>query len=219
VYPNGNDIVVHLGNGDGTLQAGITYAVGTDARSVAVADTNNDGKMDVIAANLGSSNISILLGSGSGGFGAASTVALLAGSAPRAIATADVNFDGKIDVVVANTDLNSVSVLLGNGDGTFPAATAASSYAVGSAPVGLSLGSFNGGNLQYDIATINRDSSDISILYGDGAGAFAAAVNTSLPASSNSFSMAMGHFNADSIPDFVTANGGLNNATVLLQTP
>ncbi len=218
VYPNGNDVYVHLGNGNGTLQAGMSYAVGTAPISAAVADTNNDGKMDLIAANKDSSNVSVRLGDGTGGFGAVSTIALLAGSAPRAIGTADVNNDGNIDLVVANTALNSVSVLIGAGNGTFPAATAAATYAVGSAPVSLALASFNGG-MQYDIAALNRDSDNVSLLYGDGTGGFAAAANTSLSASSNANWLALGNFNNDQVLDFVVANGGLNSTTVLLQNP
>ena len=66
------------------------------------------------------SNVSVLLNSGIGTFGAA--VNYGAGLTPTSVAIGDLNGDGKPDLVVANNQGNSVSVLLGNGNGTFAAA-------------------------------------------------------------------------------------------------
>ena len=117
-------IDVMLGNGDGTFQAAVTYdAGGVWPRSIAVADLNNDGLLDLLVANSGSIAVSVLLGNGDGTFQAA--VPYDSGGAnPDSMAVADVNGDRFLDVVVANyygpvTDTGSIGVLLGNGDGSF----------------------------------------------------------------------------------------------------
>ena len=120
--------------------------------------------------------MSVLLGQGDGAFQAA--VAYAAGTTPFAVAAADLTGDGRLDLVVTNNDQtgqsisNSVSVLHGNGDGTFQAPV---SYVVGSlAPAGLALGDMNGDH-KIDIVTAN--SHNVSILLGDGDGTFGAAIN------------------------------------------
>src|SRR6478735_5114964 len=99
------------------------FVVGTNAnpRSVAITDLNGDGKPDLVTANGSSNNVSVLLGTGTGSFGAASNFAV--GTNPFSVAIADVNGDGKPDLVTANYSSNNVSVLLGTGTGSFGAAS------------------------------------------------------------------------------------------------
>jgi hypothetical protein len=119
-----------LGNGDGTFQPVVSYASGgSDADSVAVADVNGDGKLDLVVANLCGINncsgvVGVLLGNGDGTF--KPSVTYSAGDAEtKSVAIADVNGDGRLDILVAAQ--NTVGVRLGNGDGTFqPAVTYAS---------------------------------------------------------------------------------------------
>ena len=97
--------------------------------SVAVADLNHDGIPDLVTANTGSDDVSVLVGRGNGTFAAEQSVAV--GVRPVAVAVADLNHDGIPDLVTANagvitgvgpdvTSVNAdVSVLLGRGDGTF----------------------------------------------------------------------------------------------------
>ena len=121
-YEKGS-VSVLLGNGDGSFRSPMVYdAGGYGTNSVALADMNGDGKVDLVVANCGSGFncsgfgvIGVLLGNGDGTFRAAMTY----GSGDfgaRSITIADVNGDGKADLVIAN---GSVSVLLGNGDGSF----------------------------------------------------------------------------------------------------
>lgn len=93
---------------------------GQFATSVAVADLNGDGKVDVVVANANSNTVGVLLGNGNGTFQPATTYGS-GGIFPISAAVADVNGDGKPDVVVANAGVIGcgVGVLLGNGDGTF----------------------------------------------------------------------------------------------------
>jgi hypothetical protein len=85
-----------------------------------VADVNADGRLDLITANAGSADVSILLGNGDGTFQAQSRIPV--GPGPADVAVADLDDDGFLDLVTANSlaaDVSILSILLGNGDGTF----------------------------------------------------------------------------------------------------
>jgi len=128
-----SSVAVLLGNGDGTFHTAHTYnSMGNTAQSVAVADVNGDGKPDVLVSNWtlssldGSSDaVAVMLGRGDGSFHAAPTYSPGGALQNNSAAMADLNGDGKTDLVVTSeclTLLNcvgSVDVLLGNGDGTF----------------------------------------------------------------------------------------------------
>ncbi len=118
VVANSSSVSVLLGNGDGTFQnQAIIGFFGSGTCSVAVADVNRDGKPDLVVA-IGYSNIlNVLLGNGDGTFQDPTTFATGSSSFASSVAVADVNSDGKLDLIVAND--GGVSLLLGNGDGTF----------------------------------------------------------------------------------------------------
>ena len=95
----------------------MNYPAGTNPTSVAAGDFNGDGKLDLVVANGGSGNVSILLGNGDGTFQTHLDYGVA--SAPRSVAVGDFNGDGKLDLAVANSGSGNISILLGNGDGTF----------------------------------------------------------------------------------------------------
>src|ERR1700674_1075690 len=138
---------VLLGKGDGTFQAAVAYGSGgDDAISVAVADVNGDGNLDVLVANYCNTGCSqagplgVLLGKGDGTFQPVIPYSFGASLGP--IALADVNGDGKLDVVTPSS-IPNLMVLLGNGDGTFQA------------PVLYGTGGFGGGGIV--VADVNGD--------------------------------------------------------------
>jgi hypothetical protein len=105
-------LAVLLGKGDGTFQKPVTYEAGEGPYSLALADFNGDGNLDLAVSTV--SGVEVLLGKGDGTFSAAKEYAK--GLNSISIVAADFNGDGFIDLAVENSD---VVVLLGNGDGTF----------------------------------------------------------------------------------------------------
>ncbi|MCB1317954.1 MAG: VCBS repeat-containing protein, partial [Leptospiraceae bacterium] len=112
---------VFLGKGDGTFQSPVEYATNTNSRSVAIADLNNDGKLDLATANNGAASISVLLGNGDGTFQTAIDTAV--GNNPYDLAACDMNSDGVMDLVVGSEGSARVDVLFGNNNGTFAVQT------------------------------------------------------------------------------------------------
>ena len=158
--------------------------------------------------------MTILLGSGSGGFSAATGSPFSAGTIPYSVAVRDFNGDGIPDIVTANAGSNSVTILLGNGAGGFSAA-AGSPFAVGTNPSSVAVGDFNGDGIP-DLVTANYAGDTVTILLGNGSGGFSAATGSPFSVGTNPVWFAVGDFNGDGIPDLATANGGSNNVTVLL---
>jgi phospholipase C len=129
---------------------------------------------------------------------------------PVAVVSGDFNGDGKIDLAVADQSSNTISILLGNGDGTF---TTGVTLTAGNHPSALAVGDFNHDG-KLDLAVGNSPDSTISIFLGDGAGNFTAVptlVNTVNPVS-----IAVSDFNRDGFSDLVVANYMINTVSVFL---
>jgi len=133
-----------------------------------------------------------------------------AGSGPTGVATGDFNGDGRLDLAVANLRSNNVSVLLGNGDGTFQAAV---NYGAGSRPISVAVGDFNGDG-KLDLAVSNNGSDNVSILLGNGDGTFQTPMDYG--AGSLPDSVAVGDFNGDGKLDLAVSNDGSDNVSILL---
>jgi hypothetical protein len=93
-----------------SFAAAANFGAGTSPRSVTVGDFNGDGKQDLAVVNIGSNNVSILLGDGAGNFSAPTNFGT--GASPHSVAVGDFNGDGNQDLAVANYDSNNVSILL-----------------------------------------------------------------------------------------------------------
>src|SRR5204862_145467 len=116
-------------NAPASFQDQVTFATGALPNSVAAADLNGDGRLDLAIANVNSASVSVLLGNGNGSFQGQTTFAV--GAGPHSVAAADLNGDGRLDLAIANFNNVSVSVLLGNGNGSFQGQT---TFAVGAGP-------------------------------------------------------------------------------------
>lgn len=209
-FGSSNNISVLLGTGAGSFGAPVRTAAGDSPVWVAVRDLNGDGKLDVVTANFGSSDISVLLGHGDGTFETAASFSTsiggFLGSFPVSGVMGDVNGDGKPDVVTVSKETNSISVLLGAGDGTFGAA----SVSVALAAVSAVLDDLNADG-KLDVVTANREAANIAILIGNGNGTFgeAAYFSTRTANGFRGFSpnaVAIEDVNLDGALDIVTAN-------------
>jgi hypothetical protein len=205
---------VLLGNGNGTFQAAVNYTSGGyEPDSVAVRDVNGDGNPDLVVAsqcdNSGNCNgvVGVLLGSGDGTFRLVVTYDS-GGYDAQSVAVADVNGDGKPDLVVANACASSsctgggvVGVLLGKGDGTFQAAV---SYGSGGQDAeSVAVADVNGDD-KPDLIVANGNGS-VGVLLGNGDGTFQAAMSYGSGGASAS-SVAVADVNGDGKPDLLVAN-------------
>src|SRR6266568_62221 len=173
-----NTVTVLLGNGDGTFLPAPSLTVGNGPAGVVVGDFNGDGKPDLAVANLNENTLSVLLGNGDGTFQAPHTFADPGMTHPYFVAIGDFNRDGKQDLVVTNHLFATVSVLLGNGDGTFQAAQ---DFAVDNDPVYVTVNDFNG-DAAPDLAVANLHAIAISVLLGNaGTGSTVVATPTFSP--------------------------------------
>jgi FG-GAP-like repeat/Bacterial Ig domain/FG-GAP repeat len=190
---------------------GASFAAGSSPLSVAVGDFNGDGKQDLAVANLIAQGFeAILLGDGTGRFGAPTNVGV--GTFPNSVRVGDFNGDGFQDLAVAK--LNSVSgglsILLGDGAGNFGSPA---DFPAGSLPYSVAVADFNGDGKQ-DVAVANEGSNNVSILLGDGAGNFGGPTN--FGAGTGPSSVVVGDFNGDGKQDLAIANLSSNNVSVLL---
>ncbi|MCH8046527.1 MAG: VCBS repeat-containing protein, partial [Planctomycetes bacterium] len=144
------------------------FAAGDRPGSVAVADLDGDGALDLVTANAVGDDVSVLLGLGDGTF--AAPVRFAAGDRPGSVAVADLDGDGALDLVTANRYSDDVSVLLGRGDGTFAAPV---NFAAGDGPQSVAVADLDGDGA-LDLVTANRYSDDVSVLVGRGDGTSAA---------------------------------------------
>src|SRR5271170_3639957 len=123
-----------------------------------------------------------------------------AGNAPDAVVVADLNNDGKLDIVTANFNSGTISVLLGNGNGTFKTQV---TYPVGNGPDSVAVADFNGDGIP-DLVVANEHSGTVSILLGNGNGTFQKAITYN--AGVYPSSVAVGDFNGDTHADIVVVN-------------
>jgi hypothetical protein len=162
-------------------------------------------------------NVQALGGSGTYGLTATSSPAtsplqsIPTGISPNGIVAGNFNNDGRLDLAVANRQDNTVSVLLGNGDGSFaPQIT----YAVGSLPFAMLAGDFNGDG-RIDLAALNRQDNSVSVLLGNGDGTFQPQVVT-YDVGSSPECLAAGDFNHDGHLDLALGNQVGSTLSVLL---
>lgn len=215
VPTNAGPIVIMLGSGNGTFTTGtpINTTSGFTPVSVVVDDFNGDGKQDLAVLGAGGTgSVNIYLGNGDGTFAAAKNYPVATStSASRILAEGDFNRDGIPDLVATNSGLNQVTILLGNGDGSFQAPVP---YAVGPAPWNVVVGDINHDGF-LDLAVASDGGPNISLLLGNGDGTFQAATSVTTPGAQVG-SVAIGDFNGDGYPDLATTSAPNNDVYVLI---
>ncbi len=215
-----SDISVLLGKGDGSFEEPPGSVVGTYTAAIATGDFTGNGSLGTAVVDQGSDSVTILPGNGDGTFQEPLTVALPQGSGASSIVAADFNDDGRTDLAVTDSALNEVSILLGNGDGTFQSSTVA--LPPNSSPYAIAAGDFTG-NGRIDLAVVDRGSSSVTILLGNGDGTFTLGqtitlVNPADPSNPYIFPDAIvaGNFTSNGHVDLVVAEPFIDAVTVLL---
>lgn len=199
-------VTVLMSNAKGGFAAGVAYPAGTLAGNVQLADLNHDGRLDLIVTDSANGAIDVLFGNGDGSFGKA--VAYPAIANPVALTVGNIAGKGKIDLAVAGSA--GVAVLLNDGSGHF---AAPASLALSSAPLSLASADFRGADHD-DLALANQDGT-ITLLIGDGTGAFHP--QPAISAASGSISgIVSGDFNGDGHADLAVSASGANSVLVLL---
>jgi len=182
---------------------------GTDG--VAIADFDGDGNKDMALANDTTSDISIYLGNGSGGFAAGTT--RTTNLDPYDIVAADFNADGKMDLATNDNGANKVSVLIGTGTGTFAAAVDSS---IGIGTQAISVGDFNG-DTKPDIVTANYGANTVSVLINTGTGTFPG-TSTNYATASGPNDVVTGDFDGDGKIDIAVADNANAKMSVLINS-
>jgi hypothetical protein len=196
-------VIVLLGNGDGTFQTPIVSPpTGMAIGNLAIGDLNGDGIEDLVVADNGDNQVTVLIGVGDGTFteGAYPTVP---GNQSGTVALGDFNEDGKLDLIVTDQALQLIFLLPGNGDGTFQNAV---TYATGSNfPYYVTTGDFNHDG-HTDVLVTDNFGHNLQILLGDGKGNLGAA--TYYATGGTSYYAIVGDVNGDGLDDIVTSVDG-----------
>ncbi|NEA51973.1 FG-GAP-like repeat-containing protein [Streptomyces sp. SID10815] len=222
----GNVALVWLGDGSGALGAGAAVQLnptsGCDTTGdnpcvarfptdVAVGDLDEDGTPDLATSNANTNNVSVVLGHGDGTFGTATRFGLGGGAGPQGIAAADLNGDGHLDLLTSNASTGTLSVLLGDGHGSF--GTASSVSAGVTLPSRIELADIDEDGALDAVVVALGSPGRVAVLPGDGAGGFGTA--SVLSAGTNLSSASVADLNGDGHADLVLASATTDQVVVL----
>ncbi len=211
----GSTVSVLLRNAANTgFDAKVDYTTGSTPYSVGVGDFNNDGKLDLATANYNGNSVSVLLRNAANtGFDAKADYVTGSGFGSESVSAGDFNNDGKLDLVVANYNTDTISVFPRNVANTgFDTKV---DYATGFGPESVSVGDFNNDG-KLDLAVANYNGNTVSVLLRNDANTgFNAKVDYATGFGPESVSV--GDFNNDGKLDLAVANYDSNTVSVLLR--
>jgi hypothetical protein len=212
---NSLSVFLNNGTGDGTFHRLNVFQTGAYPTGGAIADFNHDGKPDVVTADYHGNSVSVLLGNGTGALATKSTYPTVPGAETSNLAVGDLNGDGNLDVVATNPQRASISVFLGNADGTLqPAATTSVGILGGTQPYSAAVADFNADGIN-DVAVADLVNGPIIVLLGTPTGAFQDAVLYP-PGGTGPHILITYDINLDGKPDLITANRGSTDVSVLI---
>jgi hypothetical protein len=211
-----------------SLAAKVDFSTGNNPNSVVIGDVDGDGKLDLVVTNVDDNTISVFRNTSTPGSittgSFASKVDLTTGDVPYSVALGDIDGDGKPDLVVANVENNTVSVLRNKStSGSITTGSFASKvdYTTGDVPYSVALGDIDGDS-KLDLVVANEENNTVSVLrntstYGSiTAGSFALKVD--FTTSGSPYCIVIGDVDRDDKPDLVITNAGNNTVSVLRNT-
>ena len=223
--PGAVGAAVMLGNANGTFQARVNFPAGGQSQDLAASDFNSDGKQDLaVSINSPEISLSLLTGNGDGTFNAPVNFPNTTGFDAPVIVAADVNNDTRMDLLIAHTlacftapctSSDDLTIMLGNGDGTFQS----SQINVGIGMSEIAVGDFNRDGFK-DLA-MSGSSARLYLLRGNGDGTFVKQPTQTLIPGDNHLGedgtdIDVGDFNRDGIQDLVVAVSLNGSRTVVL---
>ena len=213
----GNNVTVRMGAGDGTFpmaqSMNISLGSGTAPMDLVAVDLNADGKIDLATVNAGGSgSVTVLLNQGGGFASSVFSTNVASFGSGTAIASGDLNADGKVDLAVSSSSSPGVLPMLGDGAGALTAGTV---RLVGGFTSDLALVDMDGDS-KLDIVTANFSTNNVTVCLGIGGAMFGNPLNQN--ASTRPGGLFVTDLNGDKKPDVIAANNVGNSVSVLLGT-